>query len=100
MNQRRTIRKFTDEEVSLEIINECVKAAGTAPSGANMQPWLFAIVRSPEMKARIREEAEKEEYDFYNKRNNQKWSDYDWFSSSISMLKFLQILNHTKRFNY
>jgi len=73
MNSRRTIRKFTSREVPIEVISECVRTAATAPSGANKQPWYFAIVKSEEMKLRIRTEAEKEEFDFYHKRNNKQW---------------------------
>ena len=75
MKKRRTIRKFTDKDVSLEVLKECIKTAATAPSGANKQPWYFAIIKSIEMKALIRKEAEKEEFDFYHKRKNQEWLD-------------------------
>ncbi len=73
MNERRTVRRFTDEEIPLEVIQHCIRAAGTAPSGANKQPWYFAIIRSSEMKKKIRIEAEKEEFDFYHRRQNKSW---------------------------
>ncbi len=75
MSERRTVRHFTSKDIPLHIIQECVKTAGTAPSGANKQPWFFAIIKSQEMKTKIRIAAEKEEYDFYHKRNNEKWLD-------------------------
>jgi len=70
MSSRRSIRKYSSEEISDEVLLECVKAAGTAPSGANRQPWFFAIVKSPELKKKIRMAAEKEEIDFYKKADD------------------------------
>ncbi|MEL7500255.1 MAG: nitroreductase family protein [Planctomycetota bacterium] len=64
--QRRSIRDFSDRDVPFEVIQQCLLAAGTAPNGANLQPWHFAIVRDPETKRKIREAAEKEEYEFYH----------------------------------
>lgn len=75
MNKRRTIREFNSKDIPIEVINDCVRAASTAPSGANKQPWFFAVVKSDEMKAVIRKEAEKEEFNFYHKRNNKEWLD-------------------------
>ena len=72
MVKRRTIRNFKSKNVPVEVVKECVRTAATAPSGANKQPWYFAIVQSEEIKAKIREEAEKEEYCFYHKRNNKE----------------------------
>ena len=51
MNRRRTIRNFTSQDVSLDVINECIRAAATAPSGAHKQPWHFAVIKSEEMKS-------------------------------------------------
>ena len=61
MKQRRTVRDFANEDVSRSIIDNCILTAGTAPSGANMQPWHFAISGYGEARKLIREEAEKEE---------------------------------------
>jgi iodotyrosine deiodinase len=72
---RRTVREYLDEPVPLEIIKQCVKAAGTAPSGANLQPWHFVVVSDLELKKRIRQAAEKEERDFYERRAPQEWLD-------------------------
>jgi len=73
MKRRRTIREFSDRPVPREIIENCLRAAGTAPSGANMQPWHFVVVSDPEVKKRIREKAEKVEKDFYERRAPEYW---------------------------
>ena len=65
-SRRRTVRDFSDRPVPREIIENAVKAAGSAPSGANKQPWYFVIVENPETKALIRKAAEAEEHDFYH----------------------------------
>ena len=70
---RRTCRMFSDAPVPQEVIEEAILAAGTAPSGANHQPWHFAVVSSPELKHRIRVEAEKEEAAFYAGKAGQEW---------------------------
>ena len=73
LNKRRSVRNFSDKKVSKEIIENCVKAAGTAPSGANLQPWHIVIVSDPKVKKEIRIGAEKEEQEFYNKRASKEW---------------------------
>ncbi|HMS41996.1 MAG TPA: nitroreductase family protein [Pyrinomonadaceae bacterium] len=73
LNRRRTVRDFSDEPVPLALIERAIQTAGTAPSGANMQPWRFVVVQSPEVKKQIREAAEKEEFESYNKRMSDKW---------------------------
>lgn len=73
LNRRRTVREFSAEKVPFEIIENAILTAGTAPSGANMQPWRFVVVQSPEIKKQIREAAEKEEFESYNKRMSDKW---------------------------
>jgi nitroreductase len=65
LERRRTVRQVADRPVPREVIEECVRAAGTAPSGANMQPWHFVVVTDPVVKRRIREAAEAEERRFY-----------------------------------
>jgi nitroreductase len=70
---RRSCRMFSDAEVPREVIEEAILAAGTAPSGANHQPWHFAVVSSPDLKHRIRIEAEKEEEAFYAGKAGQEW---------------------------
>ncbi len=73
MTARRTIRDFADRPVPVEVIRECVIAAGQAPSGANMQPWHFEIVGNPELKRQIRLAAEEEERAFYEGRAADEW---------------------------
>lgn len=73
MKRRRTVREFSDRPVPLEIIEDCVRAAGTAPNGANRQPWHFAVVQDPEVKSKIREAAEEEEREFYERRATDEW---------------------------
>jgi iodotyrosine deiodinase len=73
--RRKTIREFSSEPVSRKVIEQCILAAGTAPSGANHQPWHFAVISDPSLKARIRVEAEIEEREFYDRRAPQEWKD-------------------------
>lgn len=75
LQRRKTIREFSDEPVPRDIIETCLLAAGTAPSGANHQPWHFAVVQDATLKRRIREEAEIEEREFYERRAPQEWKD-------------------------
>ncbi len=71
--RRRTVRDFSPEPVPFELIERAVAAAGTAPSGANMQPWRFVIVADAEVKRRIREAAEEEERVNYSGRMPERW---------------------------
>ena len=73
LNRRRTVREFSDGNVPFELIEKAILTAGTAPSGANMQPWRFVVVRDAETKRKIREAAEKEEFESYHKRMSDKW---------------------------
>jgi nitroreductase len=73
LKRRRTVRDFSDKPVPKRVIENCIKAAGTAPSGANMQPWHFVVVSKSEIKKRIRIAAEEEEKEFYNKRAPKEW---------------------------
>jgi iodotyrosine deiodinase len=75
MKQRRTIREFSDKSVPLEVIENCIATAGTAPNGANMQPWHFVVVSNKDIKKRIREAAEEEEKIFYSQRAPKEWLD-------------------------
>lgn len=65
MQRRRTTRQFSDRSVPAEIIRACIETAGTAPSGAHLQPWHFVVIADPAMKRRIREAAEVAEAEFY-----------------------------------
>ena len=75
MQRRRTVRHFSNKPVPREIIEECLIAAGTAPNGANLQPWQFVVVSDSKVKHEIRVEAEKEEHEFYHRRAPQEWLD-------------------------
>ncbi len=72
---RRSVRAFAPDPVPLEVIEDAIRAAGTAPNGANHQPWHFAVVTDPELRAEIRQRAEEEERAFYGERAPQDWLD-------------------------
>ncbi len=71
--RRRSVRDFADTPVDREVIESCLRAAGTAPSGANLQPWHFVAVSDPDLKEKIRVGAEHEEREFYSHRAPQEW---------------------------
>jgi iodotyrosine deiodinase len=73
IRRRRTVREFSSREVPREVIENALRAAGTAPSGANLQPWHFVVVSDAATKAKIREAAEIEEREFYAGRAPQEW---------------------------
>ena len=75
MSTRRTVRNFSDRSVPKEIIEQALATAGSAPSGANRQPWHFAVAGTNEVKRRIRIGAEEEEHEFYNRRAPKEWLD-------------------------
>ena len=73
MDKRRSLRMFSDKPVPKEVIENLIRTASTAPSGAHMQPWTFCAVSSAEIKSQIREAAEKEEYENYHGRMSERW---------------------------
>ncbi|HUE76514.1 MAG TPA: nitroreductase family protein [Longimicrobiales bacterium] len=75
LRRRRTVRDFSERPVPRALIERCIWAAGSAPSGANMQPWHFVVVSDAAAKHRIREAAESEERDFYRSRAPREWLD-------------------------
>lgn len=75
MSRRRTVREFAPTPVPREIIEHCLRAAGSAPSGANQQPWRFVAIANPAVKHRIRDAAEAEEREFYTRRATPEWLD-------------------------
>ena len=75
LSNRRTIRDFSDKPVDKSVIENCIKTAGTAPSGANMQPWHFVLISDQKIKKQIRIAAEKEEKEFYENRAPKEWLD-------------------------
>lgn len=70
---RRTVREYSSEPVDFAVIEAALQAAGSAPSGANLQPWHFVVVRDPEVKSKIRAAAEREEKRFYEERAPREW---------------------------
>jgi len=73
MATRRSVRDFSAQAIPDSVLEHAILAAGTAPSGANMQPWHFVVVQSPEIKAQIRQAAEKEERELYEHRASDEW---------------------------
>jgi iodotyrosine deiodinase len=73
MKRRRSVREFSDRSIPEEVIKNAIRAAGTAPSGANMQPWHFVVVTDAAKRRQIREGAENEERSFYQKRASKEW---------------------------
>ncbi|MBV7257231.1 nitroreductase family protein [Pacificimonas sp. WHA3] len=75
LRRRHSCRYFSDADIPRSVIEDAIRAAGTAPSGANHQPWHFAVIRSPEKKQEIRSGAEEEEREFYAGKAPQEWLD-------------------------
>ena len=114
MEGRRTVRDFSKEPVALEVIENIIMTASTAPSGANKQPWKFCVVTNPELRSKIRVEAEKEEYESYNGRMSEEWLEdlsylgTDWkkpFLEDASALIIVfkqsyELVNNEKKTNY
>jgi iodotyrosine deiodinase len=92
---RLTVRDFSDRDVPREIIENCIRAAGTAPNGANLQPWHFSVVSDPEIKRKIRDAAEESERNFYEKQAPDEWLEAleplgtDWHKSFLETAPFL-----------
>ena len=90
MRTRRSVRHFSSEPVPWELIENALKTAATAPSGANQQPWTFVLVSDPEVKRRLREGAEAEEHEFYERRATPEWLEAiapigtDWIKTHIT----------------
>ncbi len=105
MNQRRSIRFFSDKEVSEKVIENLIMTASTAPSGAHKQPWTFCAVSNPELKVAIRKAAEEEEYKSYNGRMSEEWLDdlkpfgTDWKKEFLTVAPWLIII-FKKAFDY
>lgn len=73
VKRRRTVRDYSGRLVPIDVVENCLRAAATAPSGANQQPWHFVVVRDDSLKARIRKAAEAEEREFYERRAPEQW---------------------------
>jgi len=95
---RRSVREFSDRDIPVEVINNIVSAAASAPSGANKEPWFFSIVRDPDVKHKIRLGAEKEEKLFYTQKAPQYWLKdlnkfgTDWHKEFLEEAPFLIVV--------
>jgi len=98
LRRRRTVRFFAPEPVPFELIELAIKTAGTAPSGANQQPWRFVVVSNPDIKQRIREAAEAEERENYNGRFPDEWLQAlaqlgtDWHKEFLEIAPYLIVV--------
>jgi len=98
MKERRSVRHFSNRPVSKEIIENLIKTAGTAPSGAHKQPWTFCAIQDPELKKKIRIAAEEEEYENYHGRMPQEWLDElaplgtDWQKEFLEIAPWLIVV--------
>jgi iodotyrosine deiodinase len=90
MRKRRSVRHFSPEPIPRELIENAIRTAGTAPSGANQQPWTFVVVTDPELKQRLRDAAEREERLLYEERASREYLDAiepigtDWIKTHIT----------------
>jgi nitroreductase len=75
MSARRSVRDFSGQSIPEEAVLNCIRIAGTAPSGANQQPWTFVLVKRRDVKRAIREQAERIEHEFYTSRAPKEWKD-------------------------
>lgn len=112
MDQRRTVRDFSDRPVPPEIIENIIKTASTAPSGAHKQPWTFCVVQDPDIKKQIRIAAEEEEYQSYHGRMTEEWLQdlaplgTDWHKPFLEIAPYLIVVfkrlyeGEEKRKNY
>ncbi|MFZ5552955.1 MAG: nitroreductase family protein [Bacteroidota bacterium] len=98
MNKRRTVRDFSDKPVPKEIIENIILTAGTAPSGAHRQPWVFCVVSNKELKSKLRTLAEEEEYKTYNERMSDEWRNAleplgtDWHKPFIDIAPWIIVV--------
>lgn len=98
MDQRRSVREFSDRPIPFQVIENIVRTASTAPSGAHKQPWTFVVVGDPEIKTKIRQAAEKEEFESYNGRMSQEWLEdlqpfgTDWHKPFLEIAPYLIVV--------
>ncbi len=115
MNKRRTVRDFSNKPIAREVIENIIRTASTAPSGAHKQPWTFCIVSDPSIKSEIRKAAEKEEYESYTNRMSDEWLNdikplqTDWKKPFLEVAPYLIVVfkkaydvlpDKSKRTNY
>jgi iodotyrosine deiodinase len=98
IDKRRTVRDFSDQPIPIEVIENIIKAASTAPSGAHKQPWTFCVVSEPSLKQQIRNAAEKEEKESYDNRMSEEWLEdlkhlqTDWQKPFLEVAPYLIIV--------
>lgn len=98
MDQRRSLRQFSDRPVPRKVMEDLIMTASSAPSGAHKQPWTFCLVGNPEIKRQIREAAEKEEYDNYHGRMSEEWLEdlqpfgTDWHKPFLEIAPWLVVV--------
>ncbi len=98
LDKRRTVRDFSDKEIPKSVIEDIIKSASTAPSGAHKQPWTFCAVSNADIKKQIRIAAEEEEYESYNSRMPKEWLDdllplqTDWHKEFLEIAPWLIIV--------
>lgn len=98
MNKRRSVREFSNKAVDITIIENCIRIANTAPSGANKQPWKFCVVSNPEIKKQIRIAAEQEEKESYEHRMSDEWIEdlaplgTDWHKDFLEIAPYLIVV--------
>ena len=98
IQQRRSVRDFSSQNVPIEVVKNCIKTAASAPSGANKQPWHFSLVRDKKIKKEIRVAAESEEKQFYEHRASKEWLEdlnqfgTDWKKPFLETAPFLIII--------
>ena len=98
LDERRSIREFSDAPVDIEVIENIIKTASTAPSGAHKQPWNFCVISNPEIKKQIRDAAEIEEKENYARRMSERWKEdlepfaTDWEKPFIEIAPYIVVL--------
>ena len=91
INKRRSVRDFSDKIIPKEVIKNIIKTAGSAPSGAHKQPWTFCVISNKKLKSKIRELAEKEEYENYHGRMSESWKEDLKAMGTTHIKEFLEI---------
>ena len=91
INKRRSVRDFSEKIIPKEVIENIIKTAGSAPSGAHKQPWTFCVISNKKLKSKIRELAEKEEYENYHGRMSESWKEDLKAMGTTHIKEFLEI---------
>jgi len=91
ISKRRSVRDFSDKDIPKEVIENILKTAGSAPSGAHKQPWTFCVISDKKLKSKIRELAEKEEYENYHGRMSESWKEDLKAMGTTHIKEFLEV---------